>query len=157
MQKLTPTHFPLLRTPKSNLHVPEPALLLLKGKHEWDFKQSEVQKREDIWKSWELLELPITQPLLQKLEVVWKSWEDIWHKEGAEDEMVDVLGRWRRGEEDEPCSGTSSPEELDPRMAMPGSRPSRSDISALKDGLRFLQQHPSNKHKSRNYNGLHNE
>ena len=141
----------------SELHVPEPALLLHGGKHSWDVEQSEVQKREVIWKCWELSELPITQPLLQKLEVVWKGWEDHLDDEYVEDAMIDVLGRWRRGEEDEPCSGTSSPEELDPRMAMPGSRPSRSDISALKDGLRFLQQHPSNKHKSRNYNGLHNE
>ena len=138
----------------SELHVPEPALLLHGGKHSWDVEQSEVQKREVIWKGWESSELPLTQPLLQKLEVVWKGYEGLLDDEYVEDAMIDVLGRWRRGEEDEPCSGTSSPPERDSGMDMPCSRLSRSDTRALTDGLRFLRKHPSNKRRSRDCNGL---
>ena len=143
----------------SELRVTEPVLLrnriFLTGNKCWrEWEPSEKQKRVDIWKSWELSELPITQPLLQKLEVVWKSWEDIWNKDDAEDEMVDILCRWRRGQEDEPCSGTSSAApELDGRTDIPCSKPSRSDIRALTDGLQFLRKHPS-KRKPRGHNAL---
>lgn len=58
-------------------------------------------------------EVPLAQPLLQKLELVWQGYESFRDNEYVEDAMIDVLGRWRRGEEDESCSETSSPPELD--------------------------------------------
>lgn len=142
----------------SELHITEPVLFrkgeLMNDKKWWrEWEPSELQKREAIWKSWELSELPLTQPLLQRLEVVWKSWEGFRDNEDVEDKMIDVLSRWRRGEEDEPCSGTSSPPELDSRTDMLYSRLSRSDARALTDGLRFLREHPSKKNKSRDCNG----
>lgn len=96
-------------------------------------------------------ELPLTQPLLQKLEVIWKGYESFIDQEYVEDAMIDVLGRWRRGEEDEPCSGISTPPEHDFGMDRPCSRLSRSDNRALTDGLRFLREHSSKKYRPRDF------
>ena len=87
-------------------------------------------------------EVPLTQPLQQKLEIAWKDYESFLDAEFVQDAMIDVLGRWRRGE-DEPRSGTSSPSEPDSDITMTCSRLSRSDTRALKDGSEFLREHPS--------------
>ncbi|MCJ1356471.1 MAG: hypothetical protein MMC33_006466 [Icmadophila ericetorum] len=130
-------------------------MVWLEDEKRWRTMQpSEKQKHEVIWKGWESSELPLTQSLLQKSEVVWQGWESFIDDKYVEDEMIDVLSRWRRAEKYEPCSGTSSLQELDRRVDMPCSRPSRSNIRALIDGLRFLRKHPSNKRRPRDCNGL---
>lgn len=103
---------------------------------EFGYGNNEGDKREMIerarWKEAVLStdsdpivsELPLTQPLLQKLEVVWKGFDirSFMDSGDMEDAMIDMLGRWRRGEEDEPCSGTSSPPELDSCVTIPCPR-----------------------------------
>lgn len=129
----------------SDLRITEPVLLETGGW--WEPEPSEVQKREVVWKGWESSELSMTEPLLQKLEVIWKGWESSIDDEYVEDDMIDVLIRWRRGEEI-PCSDSSGTPEPDDKTNIICSGISRSDIRALKDALQFLRRNPRTGRKS---------
>lgn len=123
----------------SELRISEP--VLLRGGGWGEPESSKQQKREDVWKDWESSELLMTEPLLQKLEVVWKGWESSIDDKYVEDDMINVLSRWRRGEESS-CSESSGTSELDDNTNIFCSGISRPDITALKDALPFLRGSP---------------
>ena len=62
--------------------------------------------------------------------------------------MIDVLSRWRRGEEESLCSDSSSTPEPDYNADVLYSGIPRSDIRALKEALQFLRGRPRSGRRS---------
>ena len=126
----------------SELRLTEP--LLRRGALFRDSTVLALQRCEDIWKSWESSEVSITESLQQKLDVIWKGWESSIDDEYVEDDMIDVLSLWRRGEEIL-CSNSSGTPEPDSNAEMLRSGFSRSDARAWKAALQFLRGSPRTK------------
>ncbi|MCJ1249583.1 hypothetical protein MMC30_006809 [Trapelia coarctata] len=85
-------------------------------------------------------EMPLTESLLKEFDVIWSGWKSFIDTDDVEEEIIDMLGRRRRGEEKTPCSESSGTPEPDSGADISYPQLSQADHRALREAVQLLRE-----------------